>query len=610
MTTATGADNGKRAREPVMELDERPPTPNPSPQLSPTNHPLGDSIYKDSITSKDGKHDSHPCKRQKTAEKEHETLPPLTPPHSEQAPSEQDVTSGPPSPVSPRIGMNFTPSIPSSSLASTSSMSSSLPNVRKASSRPRVGFNSLPLILRARILQETLMMSVPESHFTLTHLKGTDPRILNPWLLAHFKRREIISLWCQVDTTWQSILRPWLFQPLVATNMVELNIIAGNKYQEGKGKGPYRKPKSCNTINGEEWSSETRADPGWEKKTRISYSRATPVREVILWMARLPTDSSTPGPTEEQRWPKWYVQDYMRYDLESLGCSTVRVLASNGAMLANALLATVPNAERIKALHLEIHHSTGALPPSDDRFFNVYRKNSAMDHLCPRLSMHQRYLETLTLRNVCACEHLSLTQFRRLVALHIHFVNANPGLCNATDPNVWADPFWWSRGIHEEVYRFRHMLIDWATYSPIQTRVYVWSVFDHLQHFPEGWFWQKIFGQLVVKQPGRPLYVCDDSFWESLKGGVKTLEELCRPYPEEAEEDEDEELSDEEELHESDYATDVENEDDYEMWEKRRQTVLHHMDSVRHIQPRTTPPQQQQQQRSPAPPPRPLRILG
>jgi hypothetical protein len=104
----------------------------------------------------------------------------------------------------------------------------------------------------------------------------------------------------------------------------ELSKLAGNEH-EIPGKTVCR-PGSNSDGYYNAWEMEGRVRDAWQpKREKIKKSTAPEIEEIFCWMTSLPwrKDNSE----IMQRWPRWYLLDNMRYDLEDLHVKKLALVA-------------------------------------------------------------------------------------------------------------------------------------------------------------------------------------------------------------------------------------------------------------------------------------------
>lgn len=204
----------------------------------------------------------------------------------------------------------------------------------------RTGFTSLPFSLQEQIVALAAWNSSSSYGYgdfltvnTAGHYappEGMDCRFANLNLALLLEMRVLLANWCGVSKAWDRICRPMLTKHCVVTNMYELWAVAGVEYVAAdgyladgeKGKEHAQPPsplrRSC-------VYEECTASEAWPGRVRLHRREATRVKDLIVWMARLPSEEGSLQ--EETRWPKWYLQDHMRYELEALGVERIVILA-------------------------------------------------------------------------------------------------------------------------------------------------------------------------------------------------------------------------------------------------------------------------------------------
>jgi hypothetical protein len=120
----------------------------------------------------------------------------------------------------------------------------------------------------------------------------------------------------------------------VVVSAEELSELAGNEHQI-PGKTAFRPASNRNSYYNA-WEMECRPPrEEWPKRERIKKSTATEIPEIFCWMAALPwrQDNSE----VMQRWPRWYLLDNMRYDLEDLNVKKLAIVAGQQGRLLRSL---------------------------------------------------------------------------------------------------------------------------------------------------------------------------------------------------------------------------------------------------------------------------------
>lgn len=140
-----------------------------------------------------------------------------------------------------------------------------------------------------------------------------DPRILNPYFQKLLTRELLLFRLQTVSRHW----RQWCHEiqrrgPRLVLNYHELSRMAGGRWGDGKGK--------------------QRAGQ-WKGKVWEATGEAETVPEVVCWMSPLPgeevPDDGEVGEQSVARWPKWYLDDYMRHDLGRTQVQALRILAAS-----------------------------------------------------------------------------------------------------------------------------------------------------------------------------------------------------------------------------------------------------------------------------------------
>jgi hypothetical protein len=184
-------------------------------------------------------------------------------------------------------------------------------------------FDSLSPELQHKIILETAALSsMTAAQIGDYTCAVDDPRHLNKRLASHlFRRRELTNL-ATVNSFWRKCLQPLLSSgPRVIVSADELSELAGNEYQLD-GKTIVRPVIPYNA-----WHDSQPRDVRWPPRKRIKRSAKEDIPEIICWMTSIPwrRDNSEIG----QRWPQWYIQDWMRYDLEDLKVEKLAAVAAH-----------------------------------------------------------------------------------------------------------------------------------------------------------------------------------------------------------------------------------------------------------------------------------------
>ncbi|RPA92872.1 hypothetical protein L873DRAFT_1794022 [Choiromyces venosus 120613-1] len=284
-----------------------------------------------------------------------------------------------------------------------------------------VGFDSLPLTVLTEIFRHALRGDCGEISYSF--LEYTDPRFLNHNFCAVLERRILLARLSRVNKFARAYLQPHLYSPAVVTSMAELNSLSGYYYPEvdWKKKGAQQVFETDGNAN----FVKPRLPA---KRRKVFRGPGRKIKDLVVIIAGLPG-----GMLEDNhsaRWPGWYLEDFMRYDLEALAVERLTILAPSQVTAATVLCATIPNYQTIKHLHIEVNSGEPAFAP-EPRFYTLAAHDSSRDHLCPRLVLHNDTLESLTLRNIHICRHLfdQHNTWRRLRHLNLTFHNGLRGLC-------------------------------------------------------------------------------------------------------------------------------------------------------------------------------------
>lgn len=254
--------------------------------------------------------------------------------HPDRSPSNNlGVFSNPSTPES----MTKSPILTGDELSSSSSSSSSSsPTTARHSSpvfatpfrhssaprEPVTTFNSLPPLIQLQILELALHDS-GYAALTPNLLDFSDPRFVNHNFFALLDRRNVWKRLMRVNKLGHAFFAPKLYSPAVVTSMAQLNALSGYSYPERDQKKKGRQNPMFHTGDFNPHDSQTNI-PCHAKRKKIGEWSGKRVKELVLIIANLPgmLDSNV-GP----RFPEWYIQDWMRYDLEALGVERLTVLA-------------------------------------------------------------------------------------------------------------------------------------------------------------------------------------------------------------------------------------------------------------------------------------------
>ncbi|PWW74605.1 hypothetical protein C7212DRAFT_346108 [Tuber magnatum] len=272
--------------------------------------------------------------------------------------------------------------------------------------RTVAGFDSLPPTALMEIFEHALHGDCGEISYNL--VEYTDPRFLNHNFCALLERRRSLSRLSRVNKFARAYLQPHLYSPAVVTSMAELNSLSGYYYPDidWKKKGKQPVLETDGNVKPRLPAKRRKAFRGLRRK----------VKELVVIIAGLPGGMLEDNPSA--RWPAWYIEDWMRYDLEALAVERLTVLAPSQ----------------------EVNIGEPAFAP-ETRFYNLAEHDSTRDHLCPRLVLHHDNLESLTLRNIHVCRHLfdHSNTWRCLRHLNVAFHNGLRGLCGA-DTSATNEP--------------------------------------------------------------------------------------------------------------------------------------------------------------------------
>lgn len=268
--------------------------------------------------------------------------------HPERSPSNLAVFSNPSTPES----MTKSPVLTADELllpsptATNSSPVFATPSRQSSTPRqPGTTFNSLPSLVQLQILELALHDS---GYATLTPslLDFNDPRFVNHNFFTLLDRRNVWRRLLRVNKLGHAFFAPKLYSPAVVTSMAQLNALSGYSYPERDQKQKGRQNPLFHTGDFNPHDSQTNI-PCHAKRKKIGEWSGKGVKELVLIIANLPgmLDSNV-GP----RFPEWYIQDWMRYDLGALGVERLTVLApSKGDFAIDFLLFLSP------CLPLKVH---------------------------------------------------------------------------------------------------------------------------------------------------------------------------------------------------------------------------------------------------------------
>ena len=181
-----------------------------------------------------------------------------------------------------------------------------------------VGFDSLPPTVLVEIFGHALRGDCGEISPNL--IEYTDPRFLNHNFCALLERRRSLSRLSRLSRFARAYLQPHLYSPAVVTSMTELNSLSGYYYPEVDWKKKGKQPVLETDGNG------TPVKPRLPAKRRKAFKgRGRKIKELVVIIAGLPGDMLDDNPSV--RWPGWYIEDWMRYDLEALAVERLTILA-------------------------------------------------------------------------------------------------------------------------------------------------------------------------------------------------------------------------------------------------------------------------------------------
>lgn len=271
-------------------------TPSPTTEKEPSKSPLpsyvspAPSLQSSKSPSVASESSSHQRKRQRIDNGSSRTPSPapLTPPHSSHA------SPVPESPAAPY----------------------QLP-------KPRANFNSLSPELQKHIITDLVALTVtPLEEIPDYASTQQDPRYMNQPMLMLLHRYRVLTKLSTVNSFWRATIAPMIARgPRIVVSARELSALAGNEY-DIPGKTVIRPLVPRNAWYG----SYQPSNDGLPKRVRTKNSASIDTREAVCWMTNLPwrQDNSEIG----QRWPRWYILDCMRYDLEDLKVERLGLLAA------------------------------------------------------------------------------------------------------------------------------------------------------------------------------------------------------------------------------------------------------------------------------------------
>ncbi|KAG0138002.1 hypothetical protein HOY82DRAFT_597292 [Tuber indicum] len=410
------------------------------------------------------------------------------------------------------------------------------------------GFHSLPLTALMEIFKHALRGDCGEISYNL--IEYTDPRFLNHNFCALLEHRRSLSRLSRINKFARAYLQPHLYTPAVVTSMAELNSLSGYYYPEvdWKKKGKQSALETDGNVKPRLPAKRCKTVKGLGRK----------IKELVVIIAGLPGGMLEDNPSV--RWPGWYIEDWMRYDLEALAVERLTVLAPSQVTAATVLCTTIPNYQTIKHLHIEVNIGEPAFAP-ETRFYNLAAHDSTRDHLCPRLVLHHDTLESLTLRNIHVCRHLfdQTNTWRRLRHLNVTFHNGLRGLCCAdtSATNVPTTPELEVNETNRKIWEFCQQR------QQLTIEMFAW--YDLWSAMPGESIcsWRTITGLLYRRAtPGGQLIFSSYEWWKALSDGTSCYA-ATGPSPtgtrivndsagEEVEEEEVEECSEDQEEEEED----------------------------------------------------------
>jgi hypothetical protein len=191
------------------------------------------------------------------------------------------------------------------------------------SSKPRADFNSLSPELQQHIIRDLVGMVLAPLEVTPDYtVVQYDPRTMNPAMRFLLFRHRILTTLSTVSSFWRATIAPMMARgPRIVVSASELSALAGNEY-EIPGK-----TVDCPLVPRNSWySSNQPSNEGLPARIRTKNSACKVIPEIVCWMTSIPwrQDNSEIG----LRWPRWYLLDCMRYDLEDLKVSKLGLLAA------------------------------------------------------------------------------------------------------------------------------------------------------------------------------------------------------------------------------------------------------------------------------------------
>lgn len=221
-------------------------------------------------------------------------------------------------------------SSPTIAIATPSSCTTSSHHVFQSSSRhpsvphePQTNFNSLPPSVQLQIF-ELVLHDGGYANLTPDLIDHSDPRFINPNFYTLLYRHRTLRMLLRVNRFIRALYEPKLTDPTVVTSMAQLNALSGYSYPEQDQKRKGRQNPSFHTGDFNLYDSQTNI-PCHVKRKKVGNGSGKRARNLVLIIANLPgmLDANVGPP----RFPEWYIQDWMRYDLEALGVEKLTVLA-------------------------------------------------------------------------------------------------------------------------------------------------------------------------------------------------------------------------------------------------------------------------------------------
>lgn len=166
-------------------------------------------------------------------------------------------------------------------------------------------------------------------------IECADPRFVNHNFCALLERRRALSRIYRTNRLTHAYFQPLLVSPAVVTSMHQLNALSGLSYLEmdrkKKGKQPLSQNGDFNEFDGQT-NIRTQA-----KRQKVRHGSGQRVRDLVLIIAGLP--GGLLEYNSSVRFPPWYIEDFLRYDLEALGVEKLTVLVPAKCMLKPFLVA-------------------------------------------------------------------------------------------------------------------------------------------------------------------------------------------------------------------------------------------------------------------------------